>query len=314
MLFSFNGAFKCFVTLFVLLITPCLVKAGTFGLNYDGSGGYETGLYSPASATYTATSPFIYSSFEPDFRHDLNPQWQCQLTTPLSGTFRSNSSNDLSGGSMLALVRKRDQYTLGFKVSADYSKEVATELLDQSRERLTYKLISELAGQERIKWKVSYTSSLMNDLEVNRNDFGNRAKIKLSLYTFDWYIPSLVVGAGFNYSTIQSYTYQVFDVTLLNTLFIGERHVLMGTLYFDRRNYPYLSPTTALNKNVLSSLGLQDYVSNTTNMMLAYSYSLNEKLDLELSYDFSLFALSSENESDVSHKIGAGFYWQIKSL
>ncbi|MFH0921156.1 MAG: hypothetical protein V1913_12445 [Fibrobacterota bacterium] len=298
------------------LLLPALACALTFDLSTDAALGYETGLYDPADSAYTQNAPFFAASAEPILTQEFSADWSAELSLPASAAIRKVAGNDYSAGPSLALIREWKKKSFQLAGSGEYVSQAGTLDPDQPMKNRLYRLSAEYGWKGAQNLKLSYFLIRLDEIGSDRKDLSNKIRFKVGFKPSDWVLPGIGVGAGLNSSNVRDYRYKEFSFSSTLLLLPDNRNSWFFMVNGSRRVYP--GESTGIKKNGASSkmILIRDPANLTDNTALtaAYTRSLSERLDAEISYDFSLYHSGLTRTTDASHKIALGLSWHLKPL
>jgi hypothetical protein len=300
-----------------LLASPEAVRGITLNLSLDGGGGYETGVYDPMDSSINGAW-FLSSSVEPSYAFPTNSDWRTTLSLPFSGTFRESAGNDLCLEPGVLFSRDRNNRSLNLRAVAAYSKQPGNLDPDQPLEDMLYKLSAEYGTKSKMSLKFSYVLSLLDEFHSRRADVKNKARLKVGFKPGKLGTTGVGIGAGANVSTTEGYTYSEFDLSFNTTLFIAEKDMLMGMVYWAQRNYPQdqfgsgggLLGDKSKRKDGAGFGKDADLVVYHSSVGLTYIHPLTDEWDFEASYDYISYLSGFDGSNSGSHRLYAGFSLQ----
>jgi hypothetical protein len=300
----------------LILCCPFISFGSTFNLTCETSAGFETSLYNPKDSLYNQQSLFLAPSLEPALTQPLGALWAAEISLPASATLRASAGEDVDAGGKLTFVHESKVRTFSLKVLGAYVKQSGTLDPDQSLENMVYKISAELKSRGSVSTRLGYTFSKVDDINSTRRDIGNKIQVKYGFKPSDHFFPGFGAGLGINNSNVREYSYYELDFSLNSTIVTGEKNTFMAMLYANLRRYR----TEKAPRNIISDKkkgGTAENNGSSTNnfaFMLLYSRNLSEKIDLEISYDYSVYAPILNKLMDGSHKISAGVSWSLNPL
>lgn len=293
----------------VFLCYPFLLFGTTFNIICETNTGFETGLYNPKDSQYNQRSFFLAPFLEPAVTQPISSLWSAEISLPVSTTLRASADEDANARGGLTLLRDDKSNSFALVATASYLKQSGSLDPDQSLENMLYNFTAEIKNQGSVNTRFDYTLSKMDDINSERSDICNKLGIKLGFKPSDIFFPGLGIGLGLNKSNIKGYGYYEFNLTLYSTLLVGEKNTLIASLYANRRRYSAETASTIIG--IKKKLGS---VSNNFNPILMYSRSLTQKLDLDMSFNYSVYTTPLRGISSSSYNVSAGVSWSLVPL
>ncbi|MFC1586068.1 hypothetical protein ACFL5V_11010 [Fibrobacterota bacterium] len=230
--------------------------------------------------------------------------------------FFHNSPEDVffEGGGSLRQTKGRSEWRE--RISIGHVKQSRIEDPDEPREYSSYSSSLQYGHKFKHPVKARYSLTVLNEHESSRFDITNNLKPSVTMKLLPWFYPGMGLSFIWNYSSSAAFSYTSTGARVFLMGLVRDSYYLSCLLDVSSRYYYSGSGRDESGQQTIPPGLGKKQIDRSQLLFLDLLLSREFRPDLDIEVEYSFFYNNPDflAESQIIHRIGAGFTWRYQGL